>query len=355
VAELPAELQTLGGLTQIDEIVLSPDDGDVYLIGPGEDAVDVKAEPCVGDRTGRPLIRMEDWLVVLRTVADGERQISCSIDPDPERLRAYNAQIQATAGQVQLATAGRWYANLAAILGKQDVAIRGVPLESRTAAVLAKADFSMKRIALGVDPSGVREIKSQLALAGRDRGAAMQRWWFAPLYEPVEVDAGRTRFHLSGPRVQLLAQEELIGDDGQRQNAATTHRSSKAFAKNFTEHFERLAEVRPVFGEMRNLFDVAVAATIVVREQFPRRAGWTMSVWLDQNALPTPVHVAPKFVESASTIRRVNETTVVGLVGGVTMNPGDVLRNERPGAETASEIRRPEQSDGLFVWVIEPE
>ena len=94
--------------------------------------------------------------------------ISCSIDPDPERLRKYTQHIQQTVSQVSLDSAGRWYAQLAEILGRQNVSVDGVPLDSRVATTLTVADFAMKRIALGVDPSGVREIKSQLALAGGD-------------------------------------------------------------------------------------------------------------------------------------------------------------------------------------------
>jgi hypothetical protein len=353
-ADLPHDLKTLGGLTAIDEVVLVAGDHDVLLIGPGEDPVDQEEMLFVGARTGAPLIRTEDWIVVMRSVQQGQSQISCSIDPDPERLRNYDARIRQTIGQVTLASAPRWYNQLAEILGRQPVTIGGVPTDSRVSVLLAAADYSMKLIALGTESSGVKGIKSQLALAGGDKGASMQRWWFAPLYDPVEVDAERTAFRLSGPRVQLCAQQELITPSGQRTSAAHTRLSSQKFAQNFTEHYAELARVRPVFAELRQVFDMAVAATIIERERFPRRAEWAVDYWLDERTLPMATYSVPRFVDSSSTTRRVNGTTVVGLVGGVSLTPVDVLENEterdasRPIPAAPAESR----GDGRFVWPL---
>jgi hypothetical protein len=355
IADLPNHLKTLGGLTAIDEIVLAIEDRDILLIGPGEDAVDQDGMRFVGARTGIPLIRTEDWTTILRTVRQGHSQITCSIDPDPERLRAYDARIRQTVGQVTLATAPKWYSQLAQVLGRQPVTIGGVPADSRVGVLLAAADFSMKRIALGAEPSGVNGIKSQLALAGGDKGASMQRWWFAPLYDPVEVDSDRTAFRLSGPRVQLCAQQELITPSGERQGAAHTRLSTQKFAQKFTEHFGELAEARPVFAELRQTFDMAVAAAVITREQFAPRSGCSLELWLDEEKLPMPVYSVPKSVESASTTRRVNLTTIVGLVGGVSLSPAEVLAHES-GRDVSRPIPSPaaESLDrGQFVWPLD--
>lgn len=355
VADLPPDLQSLGGLTAIDEIVLAPDEQDVFLIGPGEDPAADGSDPGIGAATGRPLIRMEDWVVVLRAIRRGEGVITCSIDPDPDRLRQYNQQIKDTIQQVNFGNADRWYGQLATILGRQNVTVGGVPNDSRAALILAAADYSMKRIALGTETSGVKDVKSQLAFAGSDRGSTMQRWWFATLYDPLQVDADRTRFVLSGPRVQLCAQEELIQPDGQRTNASQTKLSSQKFAQNFTEHYADVARVRPVFAELQGLFDVAVTATILSRERLPDRAGWTLSVWSDEEAFPTPRHVAPQFVESSSMTRRVNSRTMVGLVGGVTLSPGDVVRREQALTADGNPLsaRAPTDSATQFRWDVQ--
>ncbi|MBX3443261.1 MAG: DUF1598 domain-containing protein [Planctomyces sp.] len=357
VDELPPELQTLGGLYRIDEVLLVPEENDILLIGPAEPPAVGEGAAHFGSTTGRPLIRLEDWVVALRA-ASRSGVITCSIDPDPDRLRKYDAHIRNTLPQVTLATAPRWYAQLADILGRQDVSISGVPEDSRIASVLAIADYSMKRIAIGVEPSGVPQIKSQLALAGADRGATMQRWWFAPLYDPVEVNADRSQYRLFGPRVQLCAQEELIGPDGRRRDAAQTRLSSQRFAQNFTEHYEALADRQPVFAELHSLFDVAIAAALIVRERLPQRADCPLPAFFDAESLTTPAHTVPRFVESQALTRKVNATTVVGLVGGISISFGDVLSREQE-LTTTREIAEPPATDGdseqgPFAWKVEP-
>ena len=71
-ADLPNELKTLGGLTAIDEVVLVAEDHDVLLIGPGEDSVDQEGMLFIVANGPAPLIRMEDWIVVMRSIQQGQ-------------------------------------------------------------------------------------------------------------------------------------------------------------------------------------------------------------------------------------------------------------------------------------------
>jgi hypothetical protein len=353
VRDWPESLQTLGGLTRIDEILLAVDERDIYLVGPGDEPGEGDSR-FTGKTSGRPFIRTEDWVVVLRAASRNGGVIACSIDPDEQRLKRYNAHIQSTIAQVNLNSAGRWYAQLAEILGRQNVTVDGVPSDSRAAATIVVADYEMKRIALGIDDSGVKTVKSQLAFAGGDKGSTMQRWWFTALYDPVRVDHGRERFALSGQRVQLCAQSELIGADGRRHDAPRTHLSSQKFAKAFTDHYREMEAVRPIYAELANLFDVAVAATIISREKLFHRAQWRENYWLDED-LKLPTQPVAKFVESTSTTRVVNETTVVGLVGGVTFSAGDVLSGEAElsaPADVLAERRSLSGPVGEFAWTI---
>ncbi len=355
--ELPPEAYVLGGLTRIDQVVVDADSRDVLLIGPGQSPASGDGPVFEGEATGRPLMRTGDFLTMIAAARGPRFTVRCSIDPEPERLKAYQDRIRATASSVNFGNAAAWYEGLAKILGRQVVTVGGVPETSRVSNVLAAADYSMKRIALGLEPSGVKEIRGQLAYAGGETGSAMKRWWFAPLYDDLRVDAERTVFELSGPRVRLLAQQELILDNGQRVNADRSQPSTEAFARQFTAHFEELTAARPIFADLKNQFDLAVVAALLRRETLFERQGIAWEVSPEVQARLSPACRTPRFVESGANIRRVNRGTIVGVVGGVEISPAEVLgREQRTPASARSGARPATSPDGKsqFSWRIAP-
>jgi hypothetical protein len=351
---LPRDAHVLGGLTRIDQIVVDAEARDVFLIGPGEPQAAGNAPTFVGEASARPLMRTGDFLTMLAGARGGRFQVRCSIDPEPTRLKQYNDRIRATSASVNFANAAAWYEGLARIMGRQLVTLGGVPEDSRVGNVLAAADYSMKRIALGIEPSGVKEIRGQLAYAAGDVGSTMKRWWFAPLYEDLAVNPERTVFQLSGPRVRLVAQQELILDDGSRVNDSNRP-STEAFARQFTEHFEELTVARPIFADLKNQFDLAVVASLLVREKLLDRFEISLQPAAAVVEQLSPKCAAPRFVESGANIRRVNKGTIVGAVGGVEIAPRDVLTRERPLVQGLLRVRQPpaaELSGTQFSWSV---
>jgi hypothetical protein len=346
----------LGGLTRIDQIVIDDESRDVLLIGPGEAQLPGTGPTFVGESSGRPLMRTGDFLTLLQIARSGRLFVRCSIDPEPSRLKAYNDQIRATSQAVAFNNAAAWYSGLARILGRQIVSVNGVPEDSRISNVLAAADYSMKRIAIGLEPSGVKEIRPQLAYAAGDTGAQFKRWWFAPQYDDVAVSPNRSVFQFSGPRVKLLAQEELIQGDGSRVSAGSNRPSTEAFARMFSQHFEELTAVRPIFAELRNQFDLSVAASLLVREKLLSRFDLEFRTSPETLQVLSPKSQTPKFVESGSTIRRVNKGTIIGVVGGVEIAPSSVLGNEAPlEVATTRPVRRApkELAKSQFSWRLQ--
>jgi hypothetical protein len=300
-------------------------------------------------------MRTGDFLRLLRAARSGRLLVRCSIDPEPARLKAYNEHIRATASQA-FRNPSAWYSGLARILGRQIVTVGGVPDDSRIGNVLAAADYSMKRIAIGLEPSGVKEIRPQLAYAANDTGAQFKRWWFAPQYDEVAVSPDRSVFQFSGPRVKLLAQEELIQDDGRRVNADRNRASTEAFARQFSVHFEELTATRPIFADLRNQFDLSVAVSLLMREKLLDRFGLQLDAPDETLSTLSPACQVPKLVESGSNIRRVNRGTIVGVVGGVEISPSTVLANERELEASASRGRqRPAEglSKSQFAWRLQ--
>lgn len=340
---LSEEIRYLAGLQRIDYVFVNPAEGDVVLAGPAEGFAPDAGGRMRGLTTGRPPIPLDDLLAAWRSVFRGEDSIGCSIDPDQDRL----ARLQEFASQNNSPTstsgARRRYSQLAEILGMQDVVIWGVPADSHYGRVLIEADYRMKRISLGAEPSGVRSVRSHLALLAPN-GNSMQRWWFAPYYEAIYASEDGNAFQITGQRVQLLSQEEQIGDDGSRSDTAFTRASTQAFARQFTENYAELAAASPVFAELQNLFDVAVVAALLRKENVLERVDWRGDLFGDADRLPLESLPVPDSVPSEATTRPVQRGMMLGLVGGVTLDPHQVaetLTRQAAAGENAAAVLQP--------------
>lgn len=321
---VPPEVQYLAGLQRIDYVFIDPDGHDVVLAGPAEGFAPDAAGRMRGVTTGRPPLLLEHLIVALRTVLRGEETIGCSIDPEPARLAELQRWLQANSTPTSSSGAKRRYSRMADILGLEEIAVWGVPTDSHFAHVLVEADFTMKRIALGAEPAGVRGIKSHLSLI-KPEGNSMQRWWFAPLYEPIRVSPDGNAFRITGQRVQLLSQEERVSRGGARSNSAFTRASTQQFAQLFTEHYPELADKNPVFAQLQNLFDLAIVAALLQNDGVLQRVGWRADVFLDRAQLPS--YAVPKHVASTATTRSARGGTMLGLIGGIVLVPQSIVNN----------------------------
>ena len=309
---------TWAGLQRIDYVFIDPQSNDVVLAGPAEGFAPDKAGRMLGLTTGRPPIRLDDLIVAMRSIFNGQDSIGCSIDPDQGRLAALQRWVQANSTPTSSSGAKRRYTQMAKILGLEDVSVWGVPADSHFARVLVEADYLMKRIALGAEPSRVRGIRSHLSML-KPNGNSMQRWWFAPYYEAIHASADGTAYQIAGQRVQLMSQEEQVSSAGNRSDNAFTRLSTQQFAKRFTDHYPELAEKNPVFAELQNLFDLAVVAATLKRDGVLEAIDWPAEVFLRRAAIDS--YPVARHVPSTATTRPARGGVMLGLIGGVTMNP----------------------------------
>lgn len=331
---IPNDLFYLAGLQRIEHLFVFPDSSDVVIAGPAEGFVPDAVGRMIGVDSGRPTLRLDDLYVALRTVKKA-RQLGCSIDPVPQRLAELREFIKqggpATAEEVEAR-----FNQMDDILGLQDVKVMGVPEDSHFALILVEADYRMKRIAIGIEAPAIKGLKSNLALIGTS-GNAMQRWWFVPLYDAIERSEDGLAFQFTGQRAQLLAEDEVADDLGNRSSAATTRKSTQAFARQFTEKFAQLADRSPSFAELQSLIDWSLLAALLDKEQIANRIGWKISLLLDETRMPHPTFDVPKKIPSSVNYKRVGNQ-VVGLVGGgVVLNPASNL-------ETASSTAKNPQA-----------
>jgi len=332
---LTPELVYLAGLYRIDAVVFDPEQKEIYLIGPADAFAPDPSGRMLSRGTGRPVLRLEDLVTVLRAEPDsGKAGIGCSIDPTSENMARLQEFLRvnstpATAPQVQMR-----FRQMANVLGPQQISVWGVPDHSHFAAALVEADLRMKRIAMGMESAGVPGIKSHLSML-KPQGNSLQRWWFVPMYEPLETNPERTVFRLKGQRAKLLAQEEFSDAGGKRSDAVLTRQSTEKFAQLFTENFQTLADRSPSFGELQNLYDIAVAVALIRREAPRHQLQGVLSVFLNEERLEPFEYAVPRMVPSASTFRSSGPGLLLGLVGGVTIDVDPMLRSPRTG-ETGS-------------------
>jgi hypothetical protein len=317
---LPDDVVNLAGLQRIDYLFVDPASKDVIIAGPADGYAPDATGRMRGIESGRPTLQLDDLLVALRHVPKSN-EVGCSIDPAQGRLAALNQYLAQNSTAASPAVIQRRFAEMAKVLGMQDVRIMGVPAESRFGRTLLAADYRMKRISLGLENPGVKGLRSHLAmLAGG--GNSLQRWWFTPLYDGLYKSADGLSFEFTGQRVQLQSQEEIANTQGDRFAAATTRLSTQAFAKQFTERYADLAEQSPLFADLQNLFDWCLVAALIDKEKLATQAEWSMSLFLNEQKLPHDLGTAPKQVPSLSNFKRASSGTIIGLVGGgVTVHP----------------------------------
>lgn len=336
--EIPAELKYVAGLTRIDYVVVDRDGHDIALVGPAEGFAPDLQGRMRGITSGRPVLNLEDLLVAWRTVYGGGTSVVCSIDPTPEGVVAFNAFTSQPLVASPNSSPGQMFETMATKLGRQVITVTGVPKDTHFSVVLVEADLRMKRIALGKDPSGVRGVPSHLSLM-RLGDAASSRWWFVPLYDPVEANADRSLYHLSGQRLQLLGQDEFTTAQGQRSSMPFNKLGTTKFVQQFTAHIPELAVAHPAFAELQNLFDWMVVCTLIRRHQLDASIQWQPQVLGDAKLLPTQSYPVPTGVDSVAATNRVGRT-VLGLVGGVELNADTVIAKTAP-LEAAAVPRLP--------------
>jgi hypothetical protein len=318
---LPPEVLFLGGLERVTHVFVDTQGHDIILAGPA-DAVSVDAAGnVVAVRSGRPVLQLEDLLTALRVI-DAARAggVKCSIDPTPEGVAKLQSLLrtQRTIGPNPDAT----LVAMQNALGPQRVTVDGVPGDSRFARVLVAADYRLKRIGMGLEPSGVADLPSYLSLVPAGKGgAAMPRFWLEPDYEPLSRDPDELAWRINGRRMRCLTENDLFAADGTRQTKVGTDPLAAGWCERMTRHYDTLAAKQPVFAELVNCVDLAVVAALIHGRQLAGRAGLDLTALLDARAVPLPAYDVPTSVPTVAHGVRKGSSWVVSASGGVAFQP----------------------------------
>ena len=357
---LPDDMRYLAGLTRIQHVFVYPETGDLVIAGPAEGFAPNVAGRVIGMNTGRAVLELQDLVVALRAFPPGGRRTSalvCSIDPNPEGLQRMQQFLVSIAGRVTPGDAGRIATGLRESLGPQSVRIEGISNRTHFAQVMVEADYRMKLIGIGLEEPPVR-IPSYVSRANpRDVGRnALQRWYFTPNYECLRVAEDELAVALEGDGVKLVGEQELVQAAGNRVATGRVDIASQAFTQAFTQKYAELAAKEPVYAQLRNLIDMAIAAAFIQQQDHYGRIGWDMAVFGNEERFPVETYPEPKQVESAVNVVWKGMTLMTPIGGGVQIQPalalseGALLKDEEGNVAKLREQIDIQQIDKSVWW-----
>ena len=210
---------------------------------------------------------------------------------------------------------------------------------------MIEADYRMKLIGIGLEKPPVKLAsyvdKANPAMVNRTFAC----WYFVPDYKCVRVTPDNLGMELVGDGVRLVGEDQVVSRDGERQAVKSGNKASESFVSGFTQKYSELAAKIPVYGQLRNVIDLAVAAAFIQQQDYYGKANWAAEILGNESKLPVETYQTPLRVETvvASVWKGNRLMTPVG--GGVHMQPRQVLASEnlmRDDEGKLSEVR-----DGL--------
>lgn len=339
-------MQNLAGLTRIEYVFCYPETGDIVIAGPAEPWAEDLAGRMRGIATGRPVLELQDLVTALRAFPPQTNNNSpvlyCSIDPTAEglqRMQDFLRQFgrQATPNHTQYIVE-----QLQQTMGRQVITVGGIPATTHFAQVMVEADYRMKLIGINLERPPVRLTsyvdRANPAAISRN---ALERWYFVPDYECVRVADDSMAMQIVGEGVKLVGEAEVITQQGGRKVSGGVNRASKHFTAAFTKVYPELAEKSPVYAQLRNCIDLAVAAAFIQQHDLYSQVGWTMELFASEQQYPVETFNAPEKVATAVNAIWKGRTLMTPIGGGVHLEPtkalesGNLLQDEN--GEVATE------------------
>jgi len=334
-------MQNLGGIYEIKHLMMYPDSGDVVIAGPagawksGPDGRPVNIE------TLKPVLQLDDLVVCLRNAWDEGGRFGCSITPRKKNLAATKKFLATTKLKGK-----QWSAGVRNTLGKQDVEVFGIDPQTHAARVLVEADYRMKLLGMGLEET-IPEVpcyfdRVKLAADGSAPPMDVVRWWFTLNYDDVVANEDRTAFSFNGTGVKVLSETEFINDLGDRIHTGTSHGPTKSFARDFTDHFDALADKYPVYRQLKNVFDLALVSSLIRREDLTGKTHWhrtffassdpegsmlTYQVRKDRTATQVDSVLNEKILTARKRSSRVKHR-LIGVSGGISYDVDQILGSD---------------------------
>jgi hypothetical protein len=365
---IPESLYYLGGLYEVRSVAVDPVGGDLVLIGPAG-PWDVNAQGVAVNRaTGRPVLHLDDLVACLRNVYLGRGVLGCSIDPRPGQFQ----QVAELAGKWNL-TVPHVREKFLTAVGPQDTVVFGVPKTSHAAQVLLTADYHIKLLAMGSVKAGPRLPSYLDRCQADDPASEVIRWWFTVAEPVIHRDPQRSLYHLHGPYMELKTEAQLLAGRGAAGPPPPRSLAAEAFVGDFNRQLPELRRWFPVYGQLENLFHLAVVAQLIRGQELATQAGWEPTFLLGRNDDPRgyalrrypeirevqwvinhrTLQVRDPLPVDRSPVGRLKRQTIVAISGGVEIQWSadrlqSALQTPAPDGPDREVVRGWERSRALF-------
>lgn len=310
-------MRHVAGIHRISHVFLYPQSQEVVIAGPADEWFESSAGRHLSQSTREPTLWLDDWIEVWKNSRQGGGSFLCSIEPQADRLQGV---VDFLAETDQTANRTLWMDELRKKLGKQDIVIEGVDPASRMAHVIVEADYHMKRIGVGLEPS-VFGVSSYLDLLGASKtkdASRVLRWWFTLRDDPVTRSPDSLAFEFDHQVVQLRSENPKITDAGVQLGTGKTGNLNHRFATSFTQNIDKLAERYPLYHDLRNVMHWSLVAAFVNQAHEDGTIAWQGDYFLDPAASVGGSTSVPRSVESVVNHRRFKGGRyVVAVSGGV--------------------------------------
>jgi hypothetical protein len=330
--DIPDEVAYLGGIQRIEYVLVYPEKQDIVLAGKAEAWKVADNGEVVGALSGKPVLHLDDLLIAFRTVETARDEVmSCSIDPTAEGIE----NLKKFLGSITLspnANATALEPAMQKAFGPQMIRLTGVPESSHLARVMVSADYHMKRIAMNIDPSPVNGLSSYLQMVARNgarAGSVQSRWWLACDYDAIRKSEDGLAFQISGRGIKAMTEEEIVGNDGNREQTGKSNKLAQKWADSFTEKYDEMSVANPVFGNLRNIVDFCVIAALIESNNLSEVAGCDISVLKGAKGGVETAHLAiPKTIDPHCSFIKGAAGWVVSASGGVQVDSWSVVEKQ---------------------------
>jgi hypothetical protein len=354
------EMKFLAGLQRIEYVFYYPDSKDIVVAGPAEGWISDLAGRVVGISSGRPVVQLQDIVAGLRAFPPGGEptpMIGCSIDPTPEGQAAVQKYLNSIPRVNPNINADAIAEGIRVNLGQHTVSVSGISPRSHLAQVLVEADYRMKLIGLGLEKAPVKMAVYVDKAKGGD-ASQLVRWYFLPDYQCVRVTEDKTAMEIVGDGVKLVGENELVSASGERKIVGGTSKASQTFTNAFTKLYPEIAARAPIYAELRNAIDIAVAAAFIQQQDFYAKSGWKMEFFGDEKSCAIETYSIPKTVETAVNViwKDGGRTLMTPMGGGVEIQASKavqadkLLPDEKGTVGKLHEELKPNLAEGQWWW-----
>ena len=350
-------MQHLAGLRKIRFVFVYRDSGDLVIAGPAGDWQRDREGIAIGsDR--RPVLLLDDLVVLLRNAYQSDGRFGCSITPKRDNLARTRQFLSRPQRPLKPHQTPRWIEQVRNHLGLQNVEVYGVDPHSHAARVLVEADYHMKLIGMGLEPGvpGLTNYLDSIELRNAPPTMDVLRWWFTLRENSITRNREGNAFALSPWNARLQSENELISVRGDRIQTGKSSELNQAFADRFTTHYAALANKYPLYAELDNLFQLALVTALVQKHQLDAMVGWDPEWLLDATEYQPQQGEVPREVPSVVNHRVINRKHIVaGVSGGISVNSYAVLGSTRilsdaRSLESDKDVSRPTDNRHATRW-----